>query len=216
MADSNSTQRSPRFKDLTGQKFGLWYVIGFHSNSKRGTAIWLCRCRCGLEKPVTSSNLISGYSTKCTRCARTRHGLSESPEWCAWKAMLSRCSCDGGNDDRRRRYAGRGITVCERWRTFENFLEDMGPKPSPTHSIDRIDNNGNYEPGNCRWATPKQQSRNTCANHLVTCNGRTMCLAEWSEETGIGFVTLYCRLVRHGWSPERAMTTPVKLQRSKI
>ena len=102
----------------------------------------------------------------------------------AWHRMLHRCYCQ--TNPAWKHYGGRGITVCQRWRdSFENFLADMGPKPSPKHSIDRIDNNGNYEPGNCRWATQTEQSRNTRRNVYVTWNNRTMTCAEWAEVLGI-------------------------------
>ena len=213
MAEKNSTKRHPSFIDLTGKTFGKWTVLEFHSYNNRGSVKWLCRCECGTEKPVITADLRRGRSTQCTRCARTRHGVSRSPEWNSWAAMRKRCSNPSyGNYHR---YGGRNIVVCDRWlKSFVNFLADMGPKPSSKHTIDRIDNDGNYEPSNCRWATPKQQSRNKSTNHLVTHNGRTMCLVEWAEETGIGFVTLYCRL-QSGWSIKQVLTTPARPKKQK-
>lgn len=104
-------------------------------------------------------------------------------------------------------YGGRGIAVCERWGSFENFLADMGPRPSPRHSIDRIDVNGNYEPSNCRWATRIEQARNTRKNRIITVGGATMCLAEWSEMTGVDDATIVNRLDR-GWDEWRAVFEP--------
>lgn len=107
-------------------------------------------------------------------------------------------------------YGGRGIAVCDRWRdSFENFLADMGQRPSRDLSIDRINNDGNYEPGNCRWATRTQQSRNQRSNRHITVGDRTMLLVEWSEATGLSMPTIAGRLKR-GWSPQRAISTPVR------
>src|SRR4029077_16821093 len=104
------------------------------------------------------------------------------------------------------RYGGRGISVCRRWDKFENFLADMGRCPKGK-SLDRIDNNGNYEPGNCRWATRKQQARNTATNRLIEFDGKSYCAAEWSEKTGLSEHMIYQR-IRLGWTAKRALTTP--------
>jgi hypothetical protein len=106
------------------------------------------------------------------------------------------------------RYGGRGITICERWDNFENFLSDMGRKPSPIHSLDRIDGSGHYSPDNCRWATPKEQSRNIRTNHRLTFNGETRTCIEWAELIGLKETTLNERL-RHGWTVQRALTEPL-------
>ncbi|HEY9737554.1 MAG TPA: hypothetical protein V6D06_14770 [Trichocoleus sp.] len=122
--------------------------------------------------------------------------------------MKSRCH--NPNNAAYDRYGGRGIVVCDRWReSFENFYADMGPRPSEQHSIDRINNDGNYEPGNCRWATDKQQSRNTRRNRLLTYNGETLFLDEWAERLSISKHTLQTRLWR-GWSVEEAFETPIR------
>lgn len=122
----------------------------------------------------------------------------------AWYHMIRRCS--DPLDPAFMRYGGRNITVCMRWRkSFHAFAEDVGERPSPRHSIDRIDNNGNYEPGNVRWATRKEQQRNRKGNHLVNANGITRSVAEWSEALGVSWATVAERL-KHGWSPERAVT----------
>ncbi len=134
-----------------------------------------------------------------------RGGLT--PEYRSWKRIIVRCENKNTKDFPD--YGGRGIKVCDRWRhSFENFLADMGLKPSPRHSIDRIDNNGHYQPDNCRWATPKEQSRNARRNHLVTFQGQTLCVSELAEKTGIRYHTLRSR-IRLGWTVERAISEPV-------
>ncbi len=128
-----------------------------------------------------------------------------SPEYRAWTAMKTRCY--NPNFPKYQGYGRRGITVCERWRnSFEVFLDDMGFRPTPQHSVDRYpDNDGNYEPGNCRWATRSEQASNRSTNRPITAGGRTMLLKEWAAETGIGETTIIGRLAR-GWSPERAVS----------
>jgi len=138
---------------------------------------------------------------------KIKHGCARrgemTPEYSTWSLMIQRC--EDPSSDRYGYYGGRGISVCPKWRTsFAAFLEDVGPKPSPAHSLDRIDPNGNYEPGNVRWATKKEQARNRRTNRLLTVNGETRCLSEWSEITGIPKTTLRLRLER-GWPPERAV-----------
>ncbi|MDE1138152.1 MAG: hypothetical protein PW999_00565 [Paraburkholderia tropica] len=123
--------------------------------------------------------------------------------------MRSRCTNPG--DISYQRYGARGISVCERWDNFENFLADMGPRPTNSHSLEREDNNGNYEPGNCRWATAIEQSRNTRRNRMLTFDGRTQCVAKWADEIGIHRLTLQRRL-RLGWSVEKTLSTPLALQ----
>lgn len=206
MAEINSTKRSPKFKDLTGREFDKWTVLEFHSRTN-GSTKWLCRCECGKEKPVTAGALRSGKSRSCKSCANFRHGKINAPEYNSWKNMIGRCRNPAatGYD----RYGGRGITVCERWMKIENFLADMGTRPSPRHSIERINNNLGYFPKNCYWATPKQQSRNTRCNRLLTFNGKTMCMKEWEEETGIAWHAIRNRL-NSGWSVEQILTTPAR------
>lgn len=107
--------------------------------------------------------------------------------------------------DRAHRYIERGITVCDRWRVYENFLADMGRRPSPKHSLDRIDTDGNYEPGNCRWATNVEQANHMSRNRMLTHNGRTMSMADWERATGVSQKTIKSRLAM-GWSVDRALT----------
>lgn len=138
-----------------------------------------------------------------------RHGHStrsnQSAEYRTWANMLLRCRNPGASNYAY--YGGRGIRVCERWLTFENFFADVGPRPSAKHTLDRINSEGHYEPGNVRWATMKEQGRNTRRNHLITFGGETLCAAEWAERTGIDQIAIIKRL-RRGWSVEDALTRP--------
>lgn len=143
---------------------------------------------------------------------RKSHGKSKSPEYQSWRAMLHRCY--NPKHPHFDRYGGADIKVCDRWITsFENFLADVGLRPGQGYSLDRFpDRSGGYHPGNVRWATPTQQGRNSRGNHLVTWQGRTVCLAEWSEITGIPAHAISRRLAS-GWSAERALTTPRLMKR---
>jgi len=135
-----------------------------------------------------------------------KHGKYKTPEYNAWRSMRQRCrvlSPRFGN------YSGRGISVCPRWQSFDNFLADMGPRPSPRHSLDRIDNSGNYEPNNCRWATLGQQNNNHRRNRVVVIDGEAKTLTEWRRLLGVKHQTVYWRMAR-GQSLEEALTTPVR------
>jgi hypothetical protein len=140
--------------------------------------------------------------------------ITHKAEHIAWIHMIHRCHTP--TDYAYQNYGALGITVCARWReSFENFLEDMGPRPSTDHSLDRYpDKYGNYEPSNCRWATPLEQSQNTKANHNVTIDGETKCVAEWIRLKGITGGSVYCRIAR-GMSPFEALTRPFRKWRSR-
>lgn len=201
--------------DLTGQVFNRWTVLHRVVNPGRGEAKWLCRCVCGVERAVASSELRLGNSRSCG-CLKleelvlrvTKHGHSlkhdKSPTYRCWAAMLSRCRDPGSADYVR--YGGRGITVCKQWQEFAAFLADMGEKPA-NKTLDRRDNNGPYTPENCRWATRSEQARNRTTSRLLTFRGQTKTLAEWSVLTGIHRATLWDRL-NTGWSVVAALTTP--------
>lgn len=142
---------------------------------------------------------------------RERHGQHRSKEYAAWALMKSRCS--NPKNPAYPYYGGRGIRVCDRWiGSFAAFREDVGPAPSLEHSIDRLDVNGGYEPGNVRWATKAEQSQNTRYNHNVAVNGVSRCIHEWARVTGVSVQTVYVR-VKRGWSWERAVSTPPDLSR---
>ncbi len=139
-----------------------------------------------------------------------RHGMSFSPEYAAWLNMRARCRLKCMN--RFHRYGGRGIKVCERWSVFENFFADMGYRPSIEHSLDRINNDGNYEPGNCRWATRDEQNANKSCNRLICHSGQTRTLSEWAKYAGLPMVAFAYRL-RRGWTMARALTEPLHKKR---
>jgi len=128
----------------------------------------------------------------------------------SWKSMLGRCRCSASHPNYAL-YAGRGIRVCDAWTgSFEQFLKDMGPRPSKKHSLDRIDSNGHYEPGNCRWATVREQLANRRNSQKIEFNGKTQTIGDWALELGIARPTLWHRLVVYKWPVERALTAPVR------
>lgn len=134
--------------------------------------------------------------------------MSRSPEYIIWQQMKKRCF--NASNPAYHNYGGRGIVVCARWRNdFAAFLDDMGKRPSEQHSLDRINNDGNYEPGNCRWATGKEQMNNCRINVFVEFNGKTQTLVQWARELGLPDYLPSARL-RHGWTVERALTSPVR------
>lgn len=215
------------FENLTGKRYLRLVVVSFYGKrvSPCGTVhyLWLCRCDCGVYVIVFTLSLKRGATTSCgcrkaevTSSRSKTHGMSHSPEYGIWSGMLQRCF--NRNDHAWHDYGGRGITVYEGWLGkggFAAWLDYMGPRPSPLHEIDRIDNNGNYEPGNVRWATTKQQSRNTRRNRLVTWLGQTKCVVEWEEALGFPHNVLMQRL-NYGWSINRAFTQPVRHQPRRV
>ena len=169
---------------------------------------WKCQCDCGVVAVIISEHLRTGKSTSCG-CGNKTHGMTNAPIYQTWVQMRRRCS--NARHPQYPKYGGRGISVCDRWNDFENFLSDMGPKPSPRHSIDRINNDGDYEPSNCRWASAYVQTNNRRVTKTVTFGGVTKSLSEWASDgpVKISLNTLYYRIFKKGWAPERALTTPV-------
>jgi hypothetical protein len=183
-----------------GDRHGLLTLI------ERIGSSWVCRCACGKRHVVQAGNL---PRTRSCGCAVRKHGEADkTPEYQAWGSMHERCNAKCGPDFEN--YGRRGIKVAEVWRDFSVFLRDVGRRPSPKHSIDRIENDKGYEPGNVRWATPREQARNKRTNRRLTYRGETATLIEWSERTGIGETTLHQRLKKYGWSVERALSEPVR------
>lgn len=205
-------------RDLTKElPLGMWVVLSFAGRDAKSKAYWNCRCECGTVRVVQQGNLGNGGSVGCgcdrlamTTARLTTHGKSHTVEYRSWNAMIKRCH--DAKDRSYPRYGGRGITVCERWRgSFVLFLEDMGQKPSQKHQIDRYpDNNGNYCPENCRWATPKQNSNNRRSNRNLLYKGDVRNITQWAECAGMSSATLRNRIYNLGWSVEDAIETPVQ------
>ncbi len=204
---------SPKFQDLTGQRFERLVVIKRGDPTPCGVLRWVCKCDCGEIRQVQPIALKSGNTKSCgcykhelRVAAMTTHGKSISPEYKAWEAMNQRAN--NLNFPRHKDWGGRGIGICARWKVFQNFLDDMGLKPTPEHSLDRIDNNKGYEPGNCRWATRSQQQRNTRRNRLLTYRGETKCLTVWSGILGLSTHVIRHRILKAKWTVEKAFETP--------
>jgi len=151
--------RPPRRENLTGRKFNNLTALRYIKNSPNGTAVWLWKCECGNEYEADAWSVKRGATKGCGCVRGERHKAFNSKEYHTWETMKGRCTRP--NLRSYRYYGARGIRVCERWmNSFSAFMEDMGPKPTPKHTIDRINNDGNYEPGNCRWATMSEQNKN--------------------------------------------------------
>lgn len=205
------------FKPLTGKIFDQLTVVGFAGKriDKCGKIkyYWHCVCSCGRAAVACRRSLVLGEHTSCGCKWMERlmngvitHSSSYTPEYKIWSSMRQRCSnpkAVGWIN-----YGGRGIKVCERWEKFENFIQDMGTKPTKNHSIERIDNNGDYGPSNCRWIPKQLQPRNTRRTIFLTFNGQTKPLFQWAEELSISYQTLFNRL-DSGWTTERILGRPV-------
>lgn len=200
--------------NLKGLKFGYLSVVKRAPRTRRST-LWECVCWCGNPHVVSASNLSSGNTRSCgcmgsklKAVANTRHGCCHprTREYSTWKSMRGRCLTKSNpqyND-----YGGRGIKICERWNLFESFLADMGKCPLGM-SIDRINNDGNYEPSNCRWATQKTQSLNTRANKRITFEGESLTHSQWADRLGFSR-SLISQRINAGWTEEKALTKSAK------
>jgi hypothetical protein len=203
--------------DLTGQQFGR--LIAIEHPFKRNR--WRCRCVCGREKFVSGFALRSGTTSSCgclnselSAARKFTHGRTGTPEYQSWHHAKVRCT--NPKDKRWADYGGRGIRMSPEWMgSFEAFFRDVGLRPSPSHTLDRIDVNGHYEPGNVRWATPTQQANNKSASRLITFRGETKTLAQWAAATGLTDAVIRKRIDR-GWSVERAMTAPPDYSKHRV
>lgn len=195
-------------KDMSGQRVGSWVVLAIAGKDPHGQFLWLCKCDCGTEKPVTGGRLRRGESVSCgctkpaaCAAANIRHGHSTrghlSPEYRTWSNMIDRCERVANRQYAD--YGGRGITVCERWRAdFAHFFEDMGLRPSLFHTIERVDNSRGYEPENCRWATRSEQNRNKRNTIWVTVGGQRIPLSDAARMLDVKYIVAYSRYVAAG------------------
>jgi hypothetical protein len=170
-----------------------------------------CVCDCGTMRTIPATSLRTGRTKSCGCIARERigsvsrtHGQTGTALYRIWNGMMGRCRNPKNKDYPR--YGGRGIKVCERWCSFENFFADMPPRPSPRHSIGRLDNSKGYEPGNVRWETPTEQQNNLRSNHRITRNGETLTVKQWADRLGINDQTIHERIKR-GWPIEKVLSS---------
>ena len=207
-------------EDLTGQVFGRLTAV--RRIERPGASWWECKCECGVVKEIRLNSLKMGHTQSCGclhKDAVTTHGCASHEvyhaEYWIWKGMTRRTTTAKESSKLYKNYKGRGITVCDRWRSFENFISDMGLRPSPEHSLERVDNNSGYSKENCTWATRKEQARNRRNNHVLEYKGETKCLIEWAETLGISFLVISKRL-QLGWTTERTLETPVRKRRKSV
>ena len=205
-----------RYRGITGAKYGRLTCLEYIGSNKYRRALWRCVCECGNETVVEAASLFSGNTKSCgclrreagTRSAtiynsQHRHGQVGTPIYHSWAKMKERClssNCPSYKD-----YGGRGIKICNEWLEFKPFYEwaiANGFKEGLT--IERIDNNGNYEPGNCRWATMLEQANNKRSNRTITHNGQTKTVIQWSRELGVSASAIYQRIAS-GWPSDRLL-----------
>lgn len=205
----------PAGKQLDGQVFGRLTVIR-RAGSRGGRVVWACMCECGSTVEVVSHALTSGHTKSCgcwkdernrgtqPKHGHARRGTKRTPTYKTWQAMMTRCY--NPNVASFKDYGARGVTVCDGWHLFENFLAYMGERPEGM-TLDRIDSDKGYTPDNCRWATKITQARNTRANYIVDFRGERMTQIEFAERIGMKQATVSWRL-RNGWTPEQVATIP--------
>ena len=202
----------PKFEDLTGQRFGYLTVIKKAGKNKSDKILWLCKCDCGKLKIIQGASLKNGRTKSCgclrKKGARRTHGFKYTRLYCIWQGIKKRCL--NKNTSNYYIYGGRGIKICDEWKndfkSFHDWAYANGYDESAKRgdcTIERIDVNGNYEPSNCRWATMKEQCRNTRSNKLITYNNETRCLMDWSYILNINYDTLLNRF-KKGWTIEKA------------
>ncbi len=193
--------------ELIGQKFGRLVVVSLDHSSKNSH--WRCLCECGKLKTISRPNLTSGHTQSCGCYTHAKRGMYGTPEYHAWSGMIQRCH--NTKSLAYPNYGGRGIRVCEQWLEFIAFIEDMGKRPSPSHSLERVNNQLGYSPDNCIWATKHVQVRNQRRSILITAFGRTQCRKDWARELGISFQCIKHRMEKLGLTAEQALTsTPIR------
>lgn len=210
-----SGQPSPSRKDMVGFKVGRLTVLEY-AGRKGSRAVWRCKCECGKETVVTGKDLRTAQTMSCgclqfashNKVRNVTHGLSRTPEAYSWSSMMQRCY--NRHSNRYEYYGARGIKVHPRYSDptagLHNLIADIGKRPSLQHTLNRIRNEGDYEPGNVEWADHFAQMQNTRFNRNLTLSGETMCMAQWARRIGISSATILGRL-RRGWPVERTLTT---------
>jgi hypothetical protein len=201
-------------KDLRGVVFGMLTALKLTGLPKH-KATWLCQCECGATKEIGANSLLRGHTESCG-CLRAKlmgdrfrkHGLHGSHEYWTWVDIRDRCRRQSHASYKN--YGGRGISVCPQWDSYQTFYNDMGPRPSDKHSIERINNDGNYAPDNCKWATKYEQSRNKRQNVWVVVDGERMILKDAAVKFGVNYFVLHGRYCRRGWTIDRAIAEPVR------
>jgi hypothetical protein len=212
-------KKGNRFKDLTNIRFGKLLAIKpikKHDNSKY---YWECICDCGNTKIIMSSNLLRGISTTCG-CGKIKigektrkHGMAKTRIFKIWAGIRKRCT--NSKCKTYPLYGGRGISISPRWDEFINFYNDMKDGYSDNLSLDRINPNGNYEPGNCRWATQKTQNRNRRNNNYISLNNEIKTLSEWAEISGVNSSAIRYR-INNGWDTQKAIFTSTEKEMKSI
>jgi len=213
--------------DITGQTFGRYFIESKAENDKYGQPMYFCICECGKSRNVLYTSIVSGRTKSCGCYARdvslaarikknTKHGQSkfglQSPEYITWHSMKSRVL--NPKDAKYKDYGGRDIKICEAWvNSFETFYNDMGKRPSPSHSIDRIDVNGNYEPSNCRWATATEQANNRRNSVKFTYKGDIKSIPEFARQYGLPRGLISQRIYILGWDISKAIEHPCCIKR---
>lgn len=202
-----------RGEDLTGRRFGKLVVVGFAGVARKPNGhtrkMWSCRCDCGEGATSAGEDMKSGHTTSCgcvipeaSRRSATTHGLSSTPLYHVWSTMLARCQ--NRRNKAYKHYGGRGIAVCDRWLSFNNFYDDMSAGYCPGVWLDRVNNNGAYCRENCRWATPRQQNNNRRDNAMLELNGERRSLTEWSRMLNLPVSRLKFRR-KMGWADHEVL-----------
>lgn len=205
-----------KINDLTGKKFGRLKVIEYYGTNKNGRALWLCQCDCGNKKVVLGNTMISKLVISCgcynreqAKKRKTKHSMSNIKLYKVWNGIKTRCY--NKKFTYYNNYGGRGITMCDEWKNdfakFYSWAINNGYTEGLT--IDRINNDGNYEPSNCRWATRREQNNNMRKTIIIKYNGKEQTISKWAKEFNLNRTALYYRIKR-GWSVEKALTTPSK------
>ena len=204
--------RGKLMMDLTGHVYGRLTVLRLSDRRQGKNRYWHCVCSCGIEREVGRGHLRDGHTQSCgcknLENIRSRNGASSTSEYNSWKSMIARCT--NPNNISYPNYGAKGVFVCAEWLVdYDAFLACVGPKPTPSHSLDRKDNTKGYEVGNVRWSTKLEQTLNRAVTVMVDYQGIRQPLAVLARANGLCPMTAHNRVVKNGWSVEKALTTPV-------